>query len=57
MVPSAKKAPTCSSMEGHAGSVTISINYSAAGQELGTQPSVCCRCRIIPLTSHSLNPL
>lgn len=57
MVPSATKAPTCSSMEGRLGSVTISINYGGAGREPRSQPSVGCRCRIIPLTFHSQSPL
>lgn len=57
MVPSATKAPTCSSMEGRLGSITISINYGRAGRELCAWPSVGCRCRIIPLTFRSQSPL
>lgn len=57
MVPSATKAPTCSSMEGRLGSVTISINYGRAGRERRARPSLGCRCRIIPLTFRSQSPL
>lgn len=37
MVPSTTKAPTCSSVEGRLGSITISINYSRNGQGLQVQ--------------------